>query len=97
MKIKVSIENNWTNEAINEIMNEPRCLKKYDNLSDRLELAALAYIRKRAQDSADYIDRETENIAAEDIANGIESYFYECMHAVLHQRTDRTSQSKLIN
>jgi len=31
MKIKVVIEGNWSNEAINEVMNDPRSLEKYDD------------------------------------------------------------------
>jgi len=36
MKIKVVIEGNWSNEAINEVMNDPRSLEKYDDYSDGL-------------------------------------------------------------
>ena len=78
MKIKVIIEGNWTNEAIHEIMNNPRCLEKYDDYSDRLELTALACMRKRKQESAFCTD-EPEESAAADIGNSIESYFYDCM------------------
>lgn len=78
MKIKAIIEKNWTDEAINEVMNNPRCLKEYDDYSDRLELAALACMRKRKQESAFCTD-ESEESAAADIGNGIESYFYDCM------------------
>ena len=79
MKIKVIIEGNWTNEAINEVMTNPRSLEKYDDYSDRLELAALACMTKRKQDPTYYTDEPEAIIAAEDINNGIESYFYECM------------------
>ena len=79
MKIKVIIEENWTNEAINEVMTNPRSLEKYDDYSDRLALAALACMRKRKQDPAYYTDKPEAIIAAEDISNGIESYFFECM------------------
>ena len=79
MKIKVVIEGNWSNEAINEVMNDPRSLEKYDDYSDRLELAALACMRKHKQDPAFCTDEPEEVIAAEDIGNAIESYFYNCM------------------
>ena len=79
MKIKAIIEKNWTDEAINEVMNNPRCLEKYDDLSDRLELAALAYVRKHNQDYLHSADKSEQIIAAEEIGNGIESYFYDCM------------------
>ena len=79
MKIKAIIEKNWTDEAINEVMNNPRCLKEYDDYSDRLELAALACMRKHKQNPAFCPDEPEEVIAAEDIGNAIESYFYNCM------------------
>lgn len=79
MKIKVIIEGNWTNEAIHEIMNNPRCLEKYDDYSDRLELAALACMRKRKQEPTYCTDAPEEVIAAEDIGTALESYFYNCM------------------
>lgn len=79
MKIKVIIEGNWTNENINEVMINPRCLEKYDDYSDRLELAALACMKKRKQDPAYCADEPEESVAAADIGNGIESYFYDCM------------------
>lgn len=79
MKIKTIIENNWTNEAINEVLINPRYLEKYDDVSDRLELAALAYARKYKQDCSHPTDKSEKIIAAEDIGSGIETYFYECM------------------
>ena len=79
MKIKVVIEGNWSNEAINEVMNDPCSLEKYDDYSDRLELAALACMRKHKQNPAFCPDEPEEVIAAEDIGNAIESYFYNCM------------------
>ena len=79
MKIIVVIEGNWSNEAINEVMNDPHSLEKYDDFSDRLELAALACMRKHKQNSAFCPDEPEEAIAAEDIGNAIESYFYYCM------------------
>ena len=79
MKLKAIIEKKWSNEAINEIMNDPHYLEKYDDYSDRLELVALACMRKRLQIPAYCTDESEESIAAEDIGSGIESYFYECM------------------
>ena len=79
MKIKVVIEGNWSNEAINEVMNDPHSLEKYDDFIDRLELAALACMRKRKQEPAYCPDAPEEVIAAEDIGTALESYFYNCM------------------
>jgi len=79
MKIKAIIEKNWTNETIDEVVNNPRCLDKYDDVSDRLELATLAYVRNQKQDYSHPTDKSERIIAAEDIGGGIESYFYACM------------------
>ena len=79
MKIKAIIEKNWSDEAISEVMNNPRCLEKYDDYGDRLELAALACMRKRMLDVGAYVPQEAESMAAEEIAGAIETYFYDCM------------------
>ena len=79
MKIKAIIEKNWSDETISEVMNNPRYLEKYDDYGDRLELAALACMRKRMLDTGAYVLQEIENMAAEEIADAIETYFYDCM------------------
>ena len=79
MKIKAIIEKNWSNEAISEVVNNPRCLEKYDDYSDRLELAALACMKKRMRNVGAYVLQGIESMAAEEIAGAIETYFYDCM------------------
>lgn len=79
MRIKAIAEKNWSDEAISEVMNNPRCLEKYDDNGDRLELVALACIKKRMLDAEAYVPQETESMAAEEIASAIETYFYDCM------------------
>ena len=79
MRIKAIAEKNWSDEAISEVMNNPRCLEKYDDNGDRLELVALACIKKRMLDAETYVPQETESMAAEEIASAIETYFYDCM------------------
>lgn len=79
MKIKAIIEKNWSDEAISEVMNNPHCLEEYDDYSDRLELAALACMKKRMLNAGDCVPKEAEIMAAEEIAGAIETYFYDCM------------------
>ena len=79
MKIKAIIEKNWSDEAISEVMNNPCCLEKYDDCSDRLELAALACMKKRMRNVGAYVLQEIESMAAEEISGAIETYFYDCM------------------
>ncbi|MBQ8506943.1 MAG: hypothetical protein IJ466_05900 [Clostridia bacterium] len=80
MKIKVIIEKeNWSEEAISEAMNDPRSIEEYEDFSERLELAALAWARKQKQDINCCSGDSEEKIAAYDISEGIEAYFYDCM------------------
>lgn len=79
MKIKAIIEKNWSDEAISEVINNIHCLEKYDDFGDRLELAALACMKKRMLAAGTYVPKETESMAAEEIAGAVETYFYDCM------------------
>lgn len=80
MKIKVIMEKeNWSEEAINEAINDPGSIDEYEDLSERLELAALAWARKQKQDINYCPGDSEEKIAAFDINEGIEAYFYDCM------------------
>ncbi|MBQ8505979.1 MAG: hypothetical protein IJ466_00870 [Clostridia bacterium] len=77
MKIKAIIEKKWSEMAINEAMNNPRYIEEYEDISDRLELAALAWARKQNLHCCP--SEKEDSIAAYDIGEGIEAYFYDCM------------------
>ena len=80
MKIKVIIEKEyWPDNTINEVMNDPSCLEEYEDIGERLELAALACARKQKQNPRFCANESEESIAAYDIEIDLEAHLYKSM------------------